>query len=149
MNRIGLFTFAAALLAAVPGTAQEWSPEQQELVEFTRNCQTSKEAWIDCFHPDYTAWGDMSFGVPVDKADVEAVGSFWWDTHERLALHIKPVSITVRGDFAVVLSLYTETTRNRETGEVFTRSEAWTDICVREGERWYWIADHGTEVSGG
>ena len=137
------------LALAAPASAQQWTPEQQELVEFTQGCQASKQTWLDCFHPDYEAWGDMSFGVPMQKADVEAVGSYWWDVNERLVLHIKPVSITVRGDFAVVLSIYTDTMRNRETGEVVTTTFAWTDICVRENGRWYWIADHGSPVAGG
>jgi hypothetical protein len=137
------------LAAAGPASGQQWTPEQQELVEFTQGCQASKQAWLDCFHPDYEAWGDMSFGVPMQKADVEAVGSFRWDTNERLVLHIKPVSVIVRGDFAVVLSVYSGTMRNRETGEVVTTTFAWTDICVRENGRWYWIADHGSPVAGG
>ena len=147
MRTIGFAVLVTSFAMAMPGAGQEWTPEQQEIVDFTWGCQESKQAWLDCFHPDYRAWADMSFGVPMQKADVEAVGSIWWDSNERLALHIKPMSITVRGDFAVVLSIYTDTVRNRETGEIVTSTQAWTDICVRENGRWYWIADHGSPVS--
>ena len=62
--------------------------------------------------------------------------------------YLKPAEITVRGDFAVVQVVYTSTARNRETGEVVTTTEAWTDVCIKENGRWYWIADHGTPLGG-
>ena len=143
-------TILGLVALSLPSTAwaQEWSPEQQEVWEFELSCQESKQAWLDCFHEDYVAWADLSLGVPAVKADQVAIGGQWWDDHDRIMTHLKPVEITVMGDFAVVLVVYTDTSRNRETGEIETTTEAWTDICIRENGRWYWIADHGTPVSG-
>ena len=149
MRTLAFAAFFAAQFAPALASAQEWSPEQQEVWEFELSCQESKEAWIGCFHEDYAAWADMSLGVPFRKADRAAIGGYSWDTIERLLTHMKPLEITVRGDFAVALVIYTTTRRNRETGEVITTTEAWTDVCIKENGRWYWIADHGTVVDGG
>ena len=139
----------SVMCAPTAASAQEWSPEQQEVWDFELSCQESKEAWIGCFHEDYVAWGDMTLGVPFVKADVASLGGYNWDTNEVLTQHMKPVSIKVLGNFAVVLVIYTATNRSSETGEVVATSQAWTDICVKEDGRWYWIADHGTQVGGG
>jgi hypothetical protein len=142
--------FVVALLGApAPLPTQQWSAEQQEVWEFELSCQESKQAWIDCFHEDYVAWGNMNLGVPITKSDHIAMGLRGWDVNERLIVHLKPLEITVRGNFAVALVVYTTTVRNGDTGEVTTQSMAWTDVCVKENGRWYWIADHGTLVDGG
>jgi hypothetical protein len=149
MRTLAFAAFFAAQLAPSAISAQEWSPEQQEVLEFELSCQESKEAWIDCFHEDYAAWADMSLGVPFNKADNVAIGGPPWDANEQLLVHLKPVEITVKGNVAVALVVYTNTNRNRDTGEVVTTTMAWTDICIKENGRWYWIADHGTVVDGG
>ena len=149
MRALTLAAILAAQFAPAPTPAQEWSAAQQEILDFELSCQESKEAWIDCFHDDYVAWADMSLGVPFSKADNEAIGGRSWDDNEQLFVHLKPVEITVRGNLAVALVVYTNTVRNRATGEVVTTTQAWTDICIRENGRWYWIADHGTPVGGG
>ena len=148
MRTLALMVVAAACLAPDIGSAQEWSPEQQEVWDFELGCQESKQAWIDCFHEDYVAWGDMALGIPRTKADASAFGAYWWDTNEQLLVHMKPVDITVRGNFAVVLVLYSARVRDRDSGEVAMQSMAWTDICVKENGRWYWIADHGSVIGG-
>jgi ketosteroid isomerase-like protein len=143
-----LATLGLMALPLLPSSAfaQEWTPEQQEVWDFELGCQESKEAWIDCFHEDYVAWADMSLGVPARKADNVAIGGRSWDDNEQLFVHLTPVEITVKGDFAVALVVYTNTVRNRATGEVVTTTQAWTDVLIKDGGRWYWIADHGSPV---
>lgn len=145
MKRLMLASFPLVLVA-LPATAQTWTAEQQEIWEFELSCQESKEAWLGCFHEDYVAWADMSLGVPMTKADVAAIGGQSWDDNEQVFVHLTPVEITVRGDFAVALVVYTNTVRNRATGEVVTTTQAWTDVLMKDGGRWYWIADHGSPV---
>ena len=147
-------TFAIVALLVPPflpnaALSQDWTPEQREVWEFELGCQESKEAWLACFHEDYVAWADMSLSVPHTKADHEVIGARAWDDNEQVFVHLKPVAITVRGDVAVALVVYTNSVRNRATGEVVTTTQAWTDVCIRENGRWYWIADHGTPVGEG
>jgi hypothetical protein len=48
---------------------------------------------------------------------------------------------------ATALYIATYTQKNKETGEEKTLTERWTDVLVREGGRWSWIADHGVDIS--
>ena len=144
MRRSVLSVLTLAFILPLTVQAQQWNAEQQEVWEFELSCQESKEVWLGCLHEDYAAWGDMSLGIPVSKVDRAAIDGYSWD--EQVVVHLKPLKITVRGNFAVALVMYTSSKRNRETGEVVTTSSAWTDVCIKEDGRWYWIADHGTVV---
>ncbi len=149
MSALVAAVVVALLFAPAPVPAQQWSAEQQEVWDFELSCQVSKEAVLDCFHEDYVAWADGSLGVPTNKADQVVLAGRAWDENERVFLHMKPVEINVRGNLAIVLVIYHWTDRNRETGEVITRSMRWTDVCLKENGRWFWIADHGNVIEGG
>jgi hypothetical protein len=148
MRQVLAFVLFAVLMLPAAATAQQWSAEQQEVWEFELGCQVSKEAFLECFHEDYVAWGNGSLGVPTNRADMLEIGGRRWDENEIVFLHMKPLSIDVRGDMAVVLVIYTVTERNRETGAISTSIERWTDICLKEDGQWYWIADHGSPIGG-
>ncbi len=146
MSALATAVVVALLSAPAPIPAQQWSAEQQEVLEFELGCQANKEAWLDCFHEDYVAWGNGNLGVPVNKDDVVAIGGRSWDVDEVLLVHLKVLDINVRGNLAIALVVYTETLRNGDTGEVTTVSTRWTDVCLKEDGRWAWIADHGSPV---
>ena len=146
MRALAVVCLLVAVLTPSPAAAQQWSPEQQEVLAFELGCQANKEAWLDCFHEDYVAWGNGDLGVPVNKDDVVAIGARSWDVDEVLLVHLKVLDINLRGNLAIALVVYTETRRNGDTGEVTTVSTRWTDVCLKEDGRWAWIADHGGPV---
>ena len=101
-----------------------------------------------CFHDDFLGWG-IGDTAPTTKPDRRAFSERGFVTQERVFTHLNPVAITVRGNKATVLYVATFTDKNRETGVETTRTERWTDICLKENGRWQWVADHGVLISEG
>ncbi len=65
---------------------------------------------------------------------------------KRLLHELKPVSIQIYGDVAVVLYYYTEVVKNAE-GKETTRSGRWTDVWLKQGDGWVAIGWHGGQTS--
>ncbi len=147
MRRTVFAAFALAVFLPLAAQAQQWTTEQQEVWDFEMGCGEGRDAFLACYHDDYVAWGDGSFSVPVNHADQMARQGRRFDTNQTVWSHMKPMAIDVHGNLAVVLLVVTWTSQNHVTGEETTRTERWTDVCVKENGRWYWIADHGGPVS--
>lgn len=148
MRRTLVTALALGVMVPLPAQAQEWTTEQQEVWEFEQACWQAQEleTLIPCFHDDFLGWG-VNSTVPTSKADRRPFFARSFETEEMVFLHLKPLAINVHGDMAIVLYLATYTTKNRATGEETTVTDRWTDICLRDGDRWSWIADHGGRVS--
>ena len=145
-----LLVGAIALSIGMPVTAQaqEMTRAQQEVWEWEQGCWATDNTLEDvmaCFHEDFFGWGSRS-SVPSSKATRRVFFARFFETSEAVFQFLNPLSVKVRDDMAVIIYLATYTTRNRRTDEETTVTERWTDIAIREGGRWYWIADHGTRV---
>ncbi len=145
-----LLVGAIALAVGMPVTAQaqEMTRAQQQVWEWEQGCwatDVTLEDLMACFHEDFLGWG-MDYSVPSSKADRRPFFARFFETNETVFQFLNPLSVQVHGDMAVISYLATYTTRNRSTDEETTTTERWTDIAIREGGRWYWIADHGTRV---
>jgi len=150
MKRIlGGFAIVVFLLPCVAG-AQEWTAEQQELWAWEVACWEAQDvdAAMACFHEDFVGWG---LGTPLatNKADRWPAHARNFETSEVVYVYLKPVEIHMHGNSAVLVYLATYVERNKATGVETTYVEKWTDACLREGDRWSWIADHGTTVEEG
>jgi len=140
--------FAAAILLPAYASAEDWSKEQTEVLKFEEACVSTKSAeeLLACFHEDFVGWGQGST-VPTTKADrtkgiMDSFGNS--DTETML---FKPVSVIVKGNMAVVSYIHTEKTTNKATKVVEYTTTRWTDVCMKDGGKWYWISDHGIEIS--
>jgi len=131
-----------------PALAQEWSAEQREVWSFLLTCNEHYVARdldkiLDCFHDDFSGWryGDR---VPRNK---ESIAKFLPINleGESLATDLRPISIRVFGNFAIAHYYLTEATRMPD-GEVVRDKAIWTDIMLKEGNRWRWVADHGGPI---
>lgn len=40
------------------------------------------------------------------------------------------------------------TSTNNRTDEMEYYMQRWTDVCLKDGGKWYWISDHGVDISG-
>ena len=148
MTRVGIAVMFVALFLPVTAQAQQWTADQQEVWEFEKACWQAKdlETMIACFHQDYVGWANAALPVPLNKADRRVLLGRSFETEDQTFLFLKPLKITVHGDVAVVLYVATGTNKNKESGEETQFTALWTDILVKEGGGWAWIADHGTPV---
>lgn len=143
---------AAALLLSVATSAlgEQLNKEQKEVLEFEMSCinawtANDLESFLACLHDDYVGWYGLS-SVPLNKADRRVLATRDFQTNQVVFAHVKPLSIQVHGNMATVLSLATVTHRDKTTGQETTVTMRWTDVCLKEGGRWAWVADHVTLV---
>ncbi len=150
--RYALAVFAAVVIVcnASPASAQEWSAEQMEV---WRNVETywslyaeeDLEGFMSYFHDEFLGWvqGER---VPTNKADRRTSLVRGFETGDLEWYSLKPVGIKVHGNVAIVHYLYTTTTRSAE-GDQESVTGAWTDILMKQGNKWVMIGDAGGSVS--
>ena len=99
-----------------------------------------------CFHEDFEGWGEGST-VPTTKADRKGLFENGFASFDSDVLLFKPLSVIVKGDMAVINYLTVAKITNKATDEVNYESQRWTDVAIKEGGQWTWIADHGESIS--
>jgi hypothetical protein len=139
-----------------PSAAQEWSPEEQEVLDQLAECwdlwmegvrSGSPEGWIaQCTVPGMTYWPSR-LGAPRATADflrrnwdIPTVQDLGW-------VDLRPVSLTVFDDVAV-LHFYGYWKTPGPEGEEVTEAKR-TEIFRRVDGRWKLMAGHATEVDSG
>lgn len=147
--RISAVTVLGFAFAASLAVADDWTREQQAVIDFEKECISTQDAakLKSCFHEDYAGWG-LASPVPLTKSDSETLIDSDFESFERQSLLFKPLSVIVKGDTAVVSYIDAGKTTDRRSGEVEYYTQRWTDVLIREGGRWYWISDHGSDVPG-
>jgi hypothetical protein len=150
MRRILGIVLPLILLFPLRVQGQEWTAEQQDLWAWEVACWESRdlETTMACFHDDFIGWG-AGTAEPTTKADRRPLFAESFDTNEQVSLDLQPLAINIQGNTAVLIYEATTVTRNKATGEETRSVERWTDVAMREGGRWSWIADHGTVVEEG
>ena len=145
-----MLTLVAGSLVLSPAIvrAQEMGGEEMEVWERGEACWRTSEIdpLMNCFHDDYEGWAAGST-VPLTKAHRRPFFERGFETSENVFVHLIPLSVTVRGDVAIMIYVATSTSRNKETGEETTATQRWTDVMVKDGGTWSYIADHGTSVN--
>lgn len=134
------------VLLAAPVAAGDWSAAQQEV---WRNVEAywavlakgDVDGFLAYMHEDYSGWS-LSSPVPESKATSAKFLRFFVGRSTTEFYDITPVAITVHGDFAVVHYFFYEVSKNAE-GKTRTEHGRWTDILIKQGDRWVLLADHG------
>jgi hypothetical protein len=150
MRRIPGAVLGLALLLPLTVQGQEWTPEEQELWAWEIACLETldPETKKACFHDDFIGWG-VGGAEPTTKTDRMQLFSETLETYELVSFDTRPLATNLRGNTAVLIYEVTVEMRDRATGEETESIVQWTDVAVREGGRWSWIADHGTVAEGG
>ncbi len=149
MRRTILAVLAIAVFSPLTAQAQQWTAEQQEVWETLEACWDAKdlETTMGCIHDDYVAW-PMDGGVPLNKVDLRASMEGFFATQEAVWAYRKPLSIDVRGEVSTVIYVVDWVSRYLVSGEETSGTTNWTEVFVKNGDRWQLLADHGTEVGG-
>ncbi|MDQ6892651.1 MAG: nuclear transport factor 2 family protein [Acidobacteriota bacterium] len=134
---LALATFAGAAMA------QTWSPEQQEIWRFEEQqwkMAAEKDlTWIDkMVHPNVSYW-DTDRPAPQNKASLLRWGRFSNTNATVLEQELFPISITTTGNIAVVQYRYS-TARENYKKDRETVAGRYTDVLVKEGGRWLFLA---------
>ena len=142
--RLPLALACLALVAFAPAvSAQTWSKEQQEiwkLEEQQWKLSAAKDSsWIETMvHPNLNYWNN-AWPAPQGKASL-----LLWDRYNNtsstvLQQELFPISITITGNFAVVQYRYSLARENYKKDQEMVTGR-YTDVLVKEGGRWLFIA---------
>ena len=136
---------ACALVLAWAGavSAQTWTPEQQELWKLEeKQWQMAKDkdlSWIETMvHPNLSYWSNES-PVPQTKASLSRWNRYDSANATVLEQELFPHSITITGNVAVVNYHY-QIARESYKKERETVRGRYTDVFVKDGGRWLFIA---------
>jgi len=126
------------LLAAPPLIAQEWTAEQQEVVEWLETF--AAEAWagdadafIPWLHPEFTSWNFSEQKPQSFDAFTEGAAEYF-DTYSSVEVGVKPMSVTVLGDVAVAHTWYKEVLTSADGESAYTGR--WTLVLTKTDDGW-------------
>ena len=150
MRRILGAELGLALLLPLTVQGQEWTPEQQETWAWEVACLETLDLETKgaCFHDNFIGLG-IGEAEPTTKTNRMQVFAETLEANELVSFDLRPLAINLRGNTAILIYEAAIVIRNRATGEESRPVIRWTDVAVREGGRWSWIADHGTVVEEG
>jgi hypothetical protein len=136
---------AVLMLCAVAdaAAAQEWSAEQQEIWKVEQQQWKMSAArdmsWIDTMvHQNMKFW-ETGAPMPRDKASLKHWSRFDADNGSTLEQELFPISATITGNVAVVQYNYMVARENYKK-ERETVTGHYTDVLVKEGGRWLFLA---------
>lgn len=138
--------FATSL--AGPADAQTWSDAQLEVWEFIQgqwDASMEEDAtWPDrMLHESFRGW-ERANPVPRDKASTARWTRFGMESGTTLIQELHPLAIVVSGNTAVAHYVYSEVTED-SGGERDSGNGRYTDVLVRTGDGWRFLAWHGGE----
>jgi len=138
----GLFILVLVAIAGA-ASAQTWSPEQQEIwrvEDLQWKMEMDKDSsWIDkLVHPNISTWS-VDRPAPQNKASLVKWQRFNNASSTTLEQEIFPISATITANVAVVQYTYV-IVREDYKKERTTATGRWTDILIKEGGRWMFIA---------
>jgi ketosteroid isomerase-like protein len=148
---VALSLLASVALLSTPLRAQEWTEAQKAV---WKNVETywalgaaqDLEGVMAYFHTDYLGW-DVQNALPSDKASTKKWFEHQFNTTKTLVQEIKPVGIKIHGNIAIVHYYFSTVIKDAE-GKEKSASGRWTDILIKQGDKWVLIGDHGGQTSG-
>jgi hypothetical protein len=147
-SRIVATATAIVALCVMTGaaSAEQWSPEQQEIWKFEQQQWAMSKAkdlsWIDTMvHQNMRYW-ETGAPMPRDKASLKHWGRFDSENSTTLEQELFPISATITGNVAVVQYYYMVATEDFKK-ERSTITGHYTDVLIKENGRWMFITWSG------
>jgi hypothetical protein len=145
-SKRGFLGLLCLLLLPTLASAQTWNAEQQEVWKLEeQQWQMAKDkdiSWIDkMVHPNISYW-DVDQPGPQNKASLVRWNRYNNTNATVLEQELFPISLTITGNIAVVQYRYSVARENYKK-ERETVSGRYTDVLVKEGGRWLFIAWSG------
>ena len=150
INRMLSMATAVVALCALTGgaLADTGSAEQQEVwkVEQQQWAMTAAkdDSWIETMvHPNLRYW-ETGAPMPRDRASLKHWTRYSNENNTTLEQELFPISATITGNVAVVQYRYMVASENYKK-ERATVTGHYTDILMKEGGKWLFIAGAGGE----
>ena len=148
VSSTAILILCAALGAVVRAGGEEWSSQQKEV---WKNVETywrldaagDTQAFLTYFHADYQGWNYGNV-LPGSKERATKFITHDHQTSKTLVHDLQPVTVRVNGNIAYAHYLYTRVVKDVE-GKQKREAGRWTDILMKDGNKWVMIADHGGE----
>ena len=149
-NFAKLCTSCLILFASMPLFAQEWSAAQKEVwknVEayWALDAAGSTDAFMGYFHADYVGWNSVN-AMPGNKEAARKFIAHGHKTSKTLVYDVQPVAIKIHGNVAFAHYHYVQIVKD-SAGKDKESSGRWTDILMKQGDKWVLIGDHGGRTS--
>jgi hypothetical protein len=129
-----------------PGLAQTWSNDRLEVwavIQAQWQAAMEKDTtWPErLLHESFLGWGNEN-PAPRDKASTDKWSRYNDENSTTLMQELSPIGIVVHGNTAVAHYFYSTAIENRK-GERETTHGRYTDVLVRDGDTWRFLAWHG------
>jgi hypothetical protein len=133
---LALCTFAGAATAQTSPDQQEiWKVEQQQW----KMAAAKDSSWIDALvHANLKYW-ETGAPMPRDKASLKHWSRYDNESSTVLEQELLPISTTITGNVAVVQYYYIMARENYKK-ERESVTGHYTDVLIKEGGRWQFIA---------
>lgn len=150
--------FVMILIIPFSASAQNWTPEQQEVIAQIKACW---DAWRKANEQkDYTIWekacpciDDAPYWVTIDGAPMSsdflprgAKGLFSWDTKRFDWLDLRPLAIRIDGDVALV-QFYALWLVEDDKGDVNRIEQKRFEVFRKKNGKWTFIGGMVAPVS--
>jgi len=132
---------SAIVLAGFTGSA--WADDQQDVWKVEQQqwklSSAKDDSWIETMvHPNLRSW-ESGAPMPRDKASLQRWTRYDNSNGSVLEYELLPVSTTITGNVAVVQYYYMMARENLKK-ERETVTGHYTDILIKEGGKWMFIA---------
>ena len=148
MKKLVLLFSCVILVISTSAICQEWSAEQKEALGIVEKMDESwanrdLDGYMSCLHENFIGWFQED-PLPIDKKSLRHWEEHWLSTSKILRNEIKPVSIKVTDNIAIV-NWYSQTVREDENGKKLVYSK-WTCVCKKEDGKWLIMGMFGGSV---
>ena len=145
-----LFAFCLLLLPTTFLFAQEWSAAQKEVWKNVESywvlyAAGDTEGFMAYLHPDYVGWG-IGDAIPSNKEVARKFVAHSHKTATTLLYDIQPVAIKIHGNIAIAHYYWKDVIKDAE-GKEKVVSGRWTDILMKQSDKWVLIGDSGGRTS--
>ena len=148
MKKLVLLLSCITLALGTSAFCQEWSNEQKEALRIVEKMDESwanrdLDGYMSCLHENFIGWFQED-PLPIDKKSLRYWEEHWLSTWQIPRNEIKPVSIKVTDNIAIV-NFYSTTVIEDEKGKKLIYGK-WSCICKKEDGKWLIIGMFGGSV---
>ncbi|MDO8539976.1 MAG: nuclear transport factor 2 family protein [Opitutaceae bacterium] len=148
VSSTAILILCAAFGAHLRASGPELSAQQKEVwnnVEtyWRLDAAGDTQNFLTYFHADYQGWSYANV-LPGSKERAIKFITHGHQTSKTLVQDLQPVTVRVHGNIAYAHYLFTRVVKDAE-GKQKREAGRWTDILMKDGNKWVMIADHGGE----